>query len=229
MFNQVRKFLRHKRCRAKGQRSKHEKEFYRKERSAQLRAFSIEQLHQRLNGNKSGLQQAKKRENEEDQYSNSQPPSKKQASNPDSTYQGFQANGGLRSNEHNGFPSPAVTTTIESRSNTDSILQPTQTSFSNQSNHFRPQTNLVNAALYDTFSPNPALNMQGAWARVFNEDTITPCYNADSQQPVLPFPPNDPNMIYSAQAQVGAYSEVMPTPTLQNHVEISTDTRSNSY
>lgn len=221
IFNQVRKFLRHKRCRAKGQKSKQAKEFYRKERSAQLRAFAIEQLRQRLYGNKSG-----KREHEEDQCSNSQTPSKKQAMSPDSAYQGVQVNSGLRSNEPNGFLSPAVTTGVVSRSNIDSTLQPTQTSFSNQPNHFQLQTNLVNAALYDAFSPNPALNMQGGWARVFNEDTITPCYNADSQQPALSFPPN---MVYSAQAQVGAYGEVPPTSTLQNHVEIGSDTRSNSY
>jgi hypothetical protein len=63
-YSAVRKFLRHRRCRAKGQRNKLENEYYRTERSAQVRAFAIEQLRQKVNENKSGLHQTKKRKSE---------------------------------------------------------------------------------------------------------------------------------------------------------------------
>lgn len=148
---------------------------------------------------------------------------------PDSAYGGFQVNRALGSDEPNGFVSPAAAAKAVSRSNIDSTPQLMQTSLSNIPNHFQPQPNLFNASMYAGFSPNPALNMQGGWARVFNEDTITPCYNADSQNSVSIFPPDHPNMVHSAQAQVGAYDAVAATSTVRNHTDIGSVTRPSSY
>lgn len=215
LFRQVRPFLRHQ-CKDKKQGNDNTKEFYMRERCAQLRRYATKKLDQMLGWDKKSHERTKKRGHEAvDGCSELHQSSKVHLVTVDGdTDQWFSAENDLLGNNPPSNMSHELlivcVTGVPSRSNLRNSMQPTpMPSLSNGS--AIPSSSLSNAGLSTPFPFSQMMerspNFMLGFAPIFDSITITPCYD----QPQL-FSSNTLNGDYPAVSPLGTPSHILQAP-----------------
>ncbi|KAI1318086.1 hypothetical protein F5Y16DRAFT_419139 [Xylariaceae sp. FL0255] len=186
-FNQVQKFLRHK-CTTRPRETNRAKQFYRKERCAQLRRYSLEMLNAAADSDKNRGDQARKRGHDTLDVVDLEMPSKKPRGTKKVDASHHRANGETFGSYSAPFrllfSHSSYSHNCSSTTNISMLPTPTQTGASQLDgpplDRGMARENCA-SGLLPPFSQNPTAP-EGTWAPMFGEFTITPCYDAMQDQ-----------------------------------------------